>query len=78
MTKKYALETNDEDFIIEIPDDAFVNMQPGDTGLTWSVEVLRKIESDDLYAPRNTLAFYRGVKAVRCLDEVKRDEPQVA
>lgn len=77
MTKKYALETNDEDFIIEVPDDSYVSMLSGDQGLSWSVEVVRNI-TEDIFGPNNTLAFYRGVKAVRCLDEVKRDEPQVA
>lgn len=76
--KKYAIElSNEDDIVIEIPDDAYVNMQPADSGLSWSVAILRSI-GDDPFGPTNTLAFYRGVQAVRCLDEVKREDLPLA
>lgn len=79
MTKKYAIElSNEDDIVIEIPDDAYVSMRPVDSGLSWSIEVLRLVGGDDMFGPTNTLAFYKGVQAVRCLDEVKREDLPLA
>lgn len=83
---KYYVETNDEDFIIDVPKDAQVvmdNLYTKDVPVGELRVVQREIvETDNEWGVSrqfndHVLACYQGVKACRS-EQVKRLDPEVA
>ena len=84
---KYFVETTDEDFIIEVPEDDKIQVIFGDQYDSQSRNEMRVVqrevierEGKDYHSIQfndHVLARYTDVKAVRC-EHVTRTDPEVA
>lgn len=73
MSQTYVIDTTEELFEIEVPDNAWVEVDTYQG--TRVVKVYVNIEgADDMFGPKNCLAFYDNVEAVRCKNVVTRTE----
>ena len=84
---KYFVETTDEDFIIEVPEDDKIQVIFGDQYDSQARDEMRVVQREiierkgkeyhNIQFNDHVLARYTGVKAVRC-EHVVRIEPEVA
>lgn len=85
---KYIVYQNDDEFTIEVPEDARVFITSGGYGQDTSgvLKVVRDIETKQHQAEDYTsyrteehvLAQYPNVSTIRCVDEVTRTERELA